>query len=236
MRRADRQVRGEQDHLGTPPAGLLGERNAHSPRGAVSDEADAVERLARAARRDQNPAAGERPGLEQSRRAGCDLRRLCEAPDAPLSLGQLPLVGPDQLDAARAERLDVGPGRRMGPHARVHRRRNEHRPAMGEGRLCEHVVGDSVSELRQRVRRARRDDEQVGARQMGIDVFVPRPPGEREKGLLAHEALRSGRDEGDHLVPGLDEEARQLARLVGGDAAGDAKQDTAHAECAGDSH
>ena len=53
---------------------------------------------------------------------------------------------------------------------------------------------------------------------------------EREERLLADEALGAGRDERDHLVPGLDEEARQLARLVGRNAAGDAQEDTAHAQ------
>ena len=48
--------------------------------------------------------------------------------------------------------------------------------------------------------------------------------GAAEPAALGHEALRSGRHERDHLVPGLDEEARQLRGLVGGDSAGDPEQ------------
>ena len=168
-------------------------------------------------------------GLEQPRHPGGDLRRLGEAPDSPFSLGHLPLIGPDELDTACAERLDVRAGRRMGPHARVHRRCDEHRPAMGERRLGEHVVGDPVRELRQRVRRAGRDDEQIGTRQVRVDILRWRSPREREEGLLGHEALGAGRDERNHLVPGLDQQARQLARLVRRDAARDTQKNPAHA-------
>ena len=68
VRRADRQVRREQDHLGAAPACLLGERDAHPAGGAVAEEADAVERLARAARGDEDAPAGKRAGREQLRR------------------------------------------------------------------------------------------------------------------------------------------------------------------------
>ena len=61
---------------------------------------------------------------------------------------------------------------------------------MRERGLGEDVVGDPVGELRERVRRAGRDDEQVGARQVRVDILVRRPPREREEGLLGDEALR----------------------------------------------
>ena len=99
---------------------------------------------------------------------------------------------------------------------------------MRERRLGEDVVGDPVRELRERVRRARRDDQQVGPRQVLVDVFALRPAREREERLLGDEALRSRRDERDHVVPLLHEQARQLARLVGGDPSGDTQQDPAH--------
>ena len=93
-----------------------------------------------------------------------DLLGLGHPAHAPLALAGVPLVGADQLDAARAERLRVGLRRRVRPHARVHRGRDEERPAVRERRLGEDGVGEAVGELRERVRRARRDHEQVGAR------------------------------------------------------------------------
>ena len=101
---------------------------------------------------------------------------------------------------------------------------------MRERRLGEDVVGEPVRELGQRVRRARRDDEQVGAREMEIDVVPRRPPGERPERLGRDEALGAGRDERHDVVAVLDEQPAQLARLVGGDATGHAEQDAGHAE------
>ena len=100
---------------------------------------------------------------------------------------------------------------------------------MRERRLGEDVVGEPVRELRERVRRAGRDDEQVGARRgAGRD---PRPAGRRAsaaKVSARDEALGAGRDERDDLVAVLDEQPHELARLVGGDAAGDAEEDSRH--------
>ena len=69
----------------------------------------------------------------------------------------------------------------MRPHARVHRRRDEQRPAVRERRFGEDVVGEPVRELRERVRRARRDEQQVGARQVEVDV-LGRRAGARARG------------------------------------------------------
>ena len=57
-----REVRGEQDDLGSAPARLLGERDAHPARRAVADEAHRVDRLARSAGGDEHALAGERAG------------------------------------------------------------------------------------------------------------------------------------------------------------------------------
>ena len=73
----------------------------------------------------------------------------------------------------------------MRPHAWVHRGRDERGTAVGERRLGEDVVGEAVRELRERVRRARRDEEQVGAGQMEVDVLAGRPARERAERLGA---------------------------------------------------
>src|SRR6476660_4687412 len=58
-RRGHGEVGGEQGHLGTAPVCLGRDRDSHSPRGAVADEADRVDRLAGAARGDEDALAAE---------------------------------------------------------------------------------------------------------------------------------------------------------------------------------
>ena len=225
-----REICGEQRHLGAAPASLRRERHAHPSRRAVADEADRVKRLARAARRDEHPLPTQRTvPHEQGTRGAQDLVRLGHPPHAELSLRRLALVRPEEDDAAHAQRLGIRAGRGMRPHPRIHRRRDEHRTAMGERSLGEDVVGEPVRELGERVRRAGRDDEQVGARQVEVDVVSRRTPRERPKRLGGDEALGARRDEGNDLVALLDEQPAQLARLVGGDAAGHPQEDAGHA-------
>ena len=101
---------------------------------------------------------------------------------------------------------------------------------MRERRLGEDVVGEPVRELGQRVRRAGRDNEQVGACQVEIDVVSGRPARERAERLGGDEALGARRHEGYDLVPLLHQQPAQLACLVGGDAAGHAEKDAGHAQ------
>ena len=99
-----------------------------------------------------------------------DLLGLGHAPDTELALGRLALVGADEVDASSEQRGSVLLRRRVRPHARIHRRRDEHRSAVRERRLGQRVVGEAVREPRERVRRARRDDQEVGARQVRVEV------------------------------------------------------------------
>ena len=155
--------------------------------------------------------------------SGSDMR-----PAAGLALGELALLRADQLDASLGERPGVRLRRSVRPHAVVHRRRDEHRPAVRERRLGEDVVGDPLRELRERVRRARRDDEEVGAVEVWIQILGRRPPRKRVERLRRHELLRAARDERHDVVARLDEQPRQLASLVGGDASGHAEEHTGH--------
>ena len=99
---------------------------------------------------------------------------------------------------------------------------------MRERRLGEDVVRDPLRELRERVRGARRDDEQVGVLEVWIQILARGPPRERVERLRGDELLRAAGDERHDVVPRLDEQPRQLAGLVGGDAAGDAEENTGH--------
>ena len=67
--------------------------------------------------------------------------------------------------------------------------RDEQRPAEGERELRQDVVGEPVRELRERVRRERRDDEQVGSRQVRVEVARRLAAGERLEGVRGDEPL-----------------------------------------------
>jgi len=101
---------------------------------------------------------------------------------------------------------------------------------MGERRLGKDVIREAVRELGHRVRGQRRDHEQVGAGEVRVEVFLGRPASERRERLTPDEAVRPARDERNHLVTRLHEQARQLAGLVRGDPAGDSQQNAAHAD------
>ena len=64
---------------------------------------------------------------------------------------------------------------------------------------------------------------------MEIDVVARRPSRERAKRLGGYKALGTRRDEGNDVMALLDEQPAQLARLVGGDAAGHPQEDAGHA-------
>ena len=89
---------------------------------------------------------------------------------------------------------------------------------MRERGLGERVVGEAVGEPRHRVRRQRRDDEQVGALEVRIRVGGRGRARERVERLGGDEALGAARRQRQHVVAGPDEQADDLARLVGRDA------------------
>ena len=95
---------------------------------------------------------------------------------------------------------------------------------MCERGLGDEVVGDPVGELRERVRRERRDHVQVGTRQVRVEVLARLAPGEREVRLAADEALSALGDERHDVMAGLDEQPNELARLVRGDTSGHADE------------
>ena len=136
-----------------------------------------------------------------------------------------PSSGPISSHPALAQRRDVRLRGRVLPHADVHRRRDQKRPAEGERELREHVVRQPVRQLRERVRGQRRDHQQVGVDQVRVELVRLLAPGERLERPRRDEALGLGGQDRRHLVPRLDEESAELARLVGGDAAGHSEED-----------
>ena len=127
-RRRHGEVRGEQHDVGAAPPGLLGERDAHPAGGAVADEADRVERLAGAAGGDEHAPAGEASAARAAARRGAAISSgsaIRPTPHSPSAVS--PSSGPTSSTPRASERLGVRARRRVRPHARVHRRRDEHR-------------------------------------------------------------------------------------------------------------
>ncbi len=72
------------------------------------------------------------------------------------------VIGADEVDAALAQRLDVGDGGRMRPHAHVHRRCHQDGLVGGEQHGRGEIVGETTRHARQDVGGGRRHDQQVG--------------------------------------------------------------------------
>ena len=149
-------------------AGGFGQGVAHFAAGAVADEANRIEGLARAAGGDQNDFASQIVAAAQrgEHRVGDGLR-LGHAAGADHAAGQIAGSGLDDAHAALAQHFKIGLGGRMVPHVDVHGRSNHDRRSGGEIQRGEKVVGDAVSELGQDVGGSGSDDERVGPLRLG---------------------------------------------------------------------
>ena len=233
--RRDLEVRREQRHGRATVACRLGERDAHAAGRAVPEEPHGVERLAGPAGGDEHAAAGERPRRRRRRRASASTRRAISSgslirPVADEALRELAVLGADDHGAARGEQLEVRPRRGVLPHRGVHRRRDEQRAAVRERGLGEEVVREPVREPRERVRRERRDDEQVGVLEVRVRVGRRMLARERPERLGRDEPLGPARHDRRDVVPGPHEQPHELAGLVGRDAAGHSEEDSRHAD------
>ena len=185
------------------------------------------------------PASGPDAGREMLLDRGEDRRRLGEASEAGLvRLRHLAALRADELDAVGLELRDVPLRRRMRPHLRVHRRRDEHRPVGREQHRRGEIVGKPVRHLGQKVGGRRRDDDEVGlAREADVADLVlvveveeiledalAGDGGDRER---RHEMMRRAAHRGAHRGARLLQAADQLQHLVGGDAAADDDQNAA---------
>ena len=199
---SQRDVGGDHRHLGAARVGGLRERQPHAPRGAITDEAHAVDRLAGTTGGDEYAQAlprvpgrwcgfrgaagridGEQPlaELQQPRGVG-------EAAHPLLSLRREAAgVGLDHVHAAGAQRVEVGAHGGVFVHAVVHRGRHDDRAGGGERGARQQVVGEAAGELGDRVGGGGRDQVEVGvAHQLEVaDRLVGR-------GLLAGERPARG--------------------------------------------
>ena len=177
--RRDGQVRREQRHVRPAPRRLRGERDAHLPGGAVAEEPDRVERLAGPAGGDEHALARRAavaPGAPSSSRQRAAIASGSAIRPAPTSpSASSPESGPISSQPRSTTQRRVRLRRRVLPHPHVHRGREQHRPAERERGLGQHRVREPVRELGERRGRERRDDEQVGLREVRIEVARASP-------------------------------------------------------------
>ena len=127
-------------------------------------------------------------------------------------------VQPDYLDAALTQDAHVLLRGRAVPHARVHSRRHNERARMRQRALGDEVVGDPARQLRERVGGGRCDHVEIGALEVRVGALLTRAPRKSVQRLRGHEPLPGLGQKRNHLVPVLDEQAHEFARLVGGNA------------------
>ncbi len=211
-------------------------------------------RVPPAVTRTRSPSQGRSPAGSDGLDPGQQQLGVGQAAAAELAArGELALLGLDHLDAALAQRRQVGLGRRVGVHAVVHRRCHQARRRAGEEGGGQHRVGGagwpawrSCWPRRARPGRRRSGRPARGGRSgrgaacvlagEGAAHRVALELGDQDRGADdplegggADEAGRGLGHQHPHAVPGERRQARQLERLVGGDAAADAKKESGHA-------
>ena len=196
--------------------GLVGEGGAH-PAGASGCRGSARGRAARACRpavtSTRRPASGPR-GRSSAPIGGGDLGGLAPCGPSPTRPRRArPRSGPTMHGAARAQRSPRWPASPGAPTcARSSPGATTSGPRAASGALRQHVVGEAVRELRQRVRGARRDahDRRARATRRGAgscrrapaaSVSTGRAAERRERGRRRRSARRRG------VIDDLDAEA-----------------------------
>ena len=170
-----------------------------------------------------------------------DRWRLGETTDAGQPRGELADLRLDDHVAEVAERRDVALGRRMGPHAGVHRRRHDHGRAARTGDGGQRVVHQAGRQLADEVRGRGGEHDGIGRLgQLDVrdlllavqlhDVGDDRPMGERLEGQWADESRRRGGHRDVHHRSALAQHPDERDCLVGRDAARDPDDDAAPGE------
>ena len=137
---------GHQRHVGAGGRRRRGDGVALLAGRAVGDVAHRIDRLVRRARRDEHALARERPrspacasmaSAAATISSGSAMRPTPASPRSAIS----PAFGPTTRDAVGDELREIALRRRMLPHARVHRRRDQHRPVGREQHGGGEIVG-----------------------------------------------------------------------------------------------
>ena len=122
-------------------------------------------------------------------------------------------------------------------HAAIHSGRDQQWSARRQRCTRQQTIRLTVSQLGNRIRRARRNDEQIGGvpqphmqnmRFVSPEIFIciGAPAGDRLKRERCDEILRRAREDHVHLRAGLCQLGRQIRGFIGRDRTGDAKYDS----------
>ena len=212
-RRRERDGAGDEDDSRAPRGGPRGHGEAHLPARTIPEKAHRIDRLERRPRRDDDALIGEiaRARAEQCFDRRGDRRRLRHPPHPDVARRHQHHDRPDQPHARAARELrDVLLRRRMAPHARMHRRRYEHRtprasavavtrssarPCASRARMS--AVAGTIARRRlgRRSRRASRPDSS--------DPTCRSPPlaGDPREGHRTDEARRRGCHQRENRCP-----------------------------------
>ncbi len=176
-----------------------------------------------------------RRGVEHLTDSLYDVLGLAHAARVHVTAGKVAAAGSHHMDTALAQRGHVGLCRRRLPHAVVHSGCDHDGSRRRKQRGGDKVVGDAVGHLGDDIGGRGRYDHQIGLlreRNMvdgvgrvveqahGDGLVGERAEGERThelRGMLAHNDLDA--------CAALLQQAHDIARLIGGDPAGDAQQD-----------
>ncbi len=131
--------------------------------GAIGDHAHGVERFLRPSRRDNNFLTGKRSVLpKKDANVADDVRCLEHAPYTGESRSEMPLRWTDEDRPPLFQHLDIFLRCGVIVHAAIHSGRDQKRRARRQRRDRQQAIRLTVSQLGNRIRRARRNDEQVG--------------------------------------------------------------------------
>ena len=204
----ERHVRRHDRHLRPAPGRLGGQCEAHPARGAVADEANRVDRLARAAGADEHAHAG-RGSLPAAPASSASIAaRICggsaslPSPHSPFDASS-PVAGATML-APRRRSVSTFDWVALWRHIRSFiAGATSSGAGRGQRGAGQQVVGQAVSELGDRVGRGGDDREDVGARhQLEVRdrvVVGSRVAGEGAAGGIALELLDEHGRAGDSL-------------------------------------
>ncbi len=222
-----------------PGAGVerrAGDGVAHLARAAVGNAAHGVDRLERRSGGDQHACAGEQFWRDQAGDRLRDIERFEHSAHAGFAARLVAAVGAQYRHAVALQALDVAARGGVLPHLAVHGGGDDQRAFAREAQRREQVVREPVGELGDEIGRGGGNDDRVlAARELDVrhvvgdagipHVGVDRLARQRLEGRRRHHAsCRFGHDH-LHVDAMALQVARELRRLVSGDASGDTQDD-----------
>ena len=227
-----------QRHVRARLARRGGHRKAHFSRTAIGQIAHRIQAFARRSGRDQYVETGQQAGIQGRLEQGLgQLGRLPHAPRADFTAGLTARTRTEDTHSARNQGVDVRLRGLVRPHDAIHRRREHDGRLGGEAQRRQEIIGAAAGQTRDEIRArgcyqhelrpaGKFDVTHGGFRRAVPQVAAGGPAGHRLEAYGCDEPLRACGHHHLHFGAALGQPAHQLRTLVGGDAAGDAEQNT----------